>query len=78
MNRANFAHPIYNKDLSDPKVINHIKEHKSDLIIGGPPCQDFSIAGYREFEGEKANLTEVFCKIITSVLPDYFVMENMT
>lgn len=75
--RSNFSHPIFEKDLSDSNAIADIKKHKPDIIIGGPPCQDFSIAGHRKFEGKKANLTDVFSKIVTSILPKYFVMENV-
>ena len=47
-----------------------------DVIIGGPPCQDFSNAGNRT-EGERAELTHSFAKIITAVKPKFFVMENV-
>jgi DNA (cytosine-5)-methyltransferase 1 len=46
------------------------------LIIGGPPCQDFSHAGQR-VEGEKARLTVSFAKIVCAIQPKYFVMENV-
>ena len=75
--RSNFKHPIFERDLSDPSAIKEIKSHKADIIIGGPPCQDFSIAGYRMFHGKRANLTLAFCDIISSVLPKWFVMENV-
>jgi DNA (cytosine-5)-methyltransferase 1 len=48
-------------------------------IIGGPPCQDFSINGSRKgFKGERGRLTEVFFDRILSLLPTFFVMENVT
>lgn len=46
------------------------------MIIGGPPCQDFSFAGKR-IEAERASLTGAFAKIVCSVKPLYFVMENV-
>jgi DNA (cytosine-5)-methyltransferase 1 len=75
--RNNFKHPIYQRDLSDPKVIKEIASYKADIIIGGPPCQDFSIAGYRIFQGQRANLTLVFTNIVSTILPKWFVMENV-
>jgi len=75
--KENFMHPIYNKDLSDVSIIDELKEFKPDIIIGGPPCQDFSIAGNRNFKGNRANLTVIYCKIITNILPKWFVMENV-
>jgi len=47
-----------------------------DIIVGGPPCQDFSVAGLRA-EAERANLTLGFAEIVRSVRPAWFVMENV-
>lgn len=75
--RANFKHPVYNTDLSDTKTaISQIREISPDVIIGGPPCQDFSHAGKR-VEADRASLTESYAEIVTSILPKYFVMENV-
>lgn len=73
----NFNHPIYARDLSDESIIEEIRKQKPDIIIGGPPCQDFSIAGNRNFEGKRANLTLSYGKIIDSIRPMWFVMENV-
>ncbi len=75
--RANFNHPITRMDLSDTEcAVADIRKYNPDLIIGGPPCQDFSTAGKR-LESDRAVLTKCFAKIICSVKPDYFVMENV-
>lgn len=47
-----------------------------DVIVGGPPCQDFSAAGRRTL-GERASLTETFVDIVCKYTPSYFVMENV-
>jgi len=48
-------------------------------IIGGPPCQDFTINGNMEgFNGERGQLTVVFFDRILKLLPTFFVMENVT
>lgn len=74
---ANFAHPIYQADLSDTeKVIPLIKALQPDIIIGGPPCQDFSHAGKR-IEAARAGLTDSYALIVSSVRPKCFVMENV-
>ena len=75
--RANFKHPITQIDLGKPEAINLIKSEDPDVIVGGPPCQDFSIAGGRDFEGKRANLTLRFAEIVISTAPKYFVMENV-
>lgn len=74
---SNFSHPIFKKDLSKEDIIKDVIKANPDMIIGGPPCQDFSIAGKRDFQGERANLTLVFSNIIRTVKPRWFVMENV-
>lgn len=74
--KKNFTHPIYKADLNEEAPIQKIKELQPDIIIGGPPCQDFSIAGYRNM-GERANLTIRFAEIVSRLRPEWFVMENV-
>ena len=75
--RRNFQHPIFKKNLATEDVVPELKGYSPDMIIGGPPCQDFSIAGKREFRGERANLTLKFGQIVSEVNPQWFVMENV-
>lgn len=75
--RMNFEHPIYEKDLTDKQTHMDIKKLSPDIIIGGPPCQDFSSAGHRNVNLGRAVLTTTYCDIITTVLPRYFLMENV-
>jgi DNA (cytosine-5)-methyltransferase 1 len=75
--RTNFDHPIYEQDLADEGVQVNIRNMKPDIIIGAPPCQDFSSAGHRNINLGRAALTKTYCDIITTTLPRYFVMENV-
>ena len=73
----NFAHPVFRTDLSNvTEAVEKIKKFSPELIIGGPPCQDFSHAGKR-IESSRASLTEAYAKIIDTIRPQYFVMENV-
>lgn len=74
---ANFDHPIHKCDLANEDITKELLKAKPDIIIGGPPCQDFSIAGKRNFEGKRANLTLIYSHIIETVRPRWFVMENV-
>jgi DNA (cytosine-5)-methyltransferase 1 len=48
-------------------------------VIGGPPCQDFSINGNLEgFKGERGSLTDAYLYKILELNPSFFVMENVT
>ncbi len=73
----NFQHPIFNQDLSDNKACEIIAQFNPDVIIGGPPCQDFSSAGKRDESLGRANLTLSFANIISNVKPSWFVIENV-
>lgn len=73
---SNFSHPIYKKDLSNDDITQQISDMRPDVIIGGPPCQDYSIAGKREL-GKRANLTIKFGEIVTAVKPMWVVFENV-
>lgn len=75
--QKNFQHPVFKRDLAIEDVTDEIRNFAPDMIIGGPPCQDFSIAGKRNFKGERANLTLKFSQIISKIQPEWFVMENV-
>lgn len=50
---------------------------KADVIVGGSPCQSFSIAGNREgLKGESGLMFE-YIRAVREVLPRYFVWENV-
>ena len=64
-------------DLSESTVVEQeVSAVNPDIIIGGPPCQDFSSAGKRA-EGARAELTVSFAEIVCKNLPKVFVMENV-
>lgn len=47
------------------------------MIIGGPPCQDFSSAGKRDENNGRGDLTVSYAQIVTAIRPEWFVMENV-
>ena len=77
--RANF--PNHNFQISDlsnvSKSIGIINGYSPDLIVGGPPCQDFTPTGSRNPNGKLASLTISFAKIVSEIKPSYFLMENV-
>ena len=73
----NFDHPIYDTDLSTQEGLELIKNLNPEMIIGGPPCQDFSSAGKRDETLGRADLTLSFANIVSESKPEWFVMENV-
>lgn len=53
-------------------------ENKIDLIIGGSPCQGFSIAGKQlNFKDPRSLLFFEFVRLIKELNPKYFLLENV-
>ncbi len=76
--RRNFAHPAICANLMDvERAACSIRQFAPDMIIGGPPCQDFSPAGKRNEDNGRGGLTVCYAKIISEVRPKWFVMENV-
>lgn len=79
VHEANFTHPVFNVNLSnEDEAIKHIAKYQPDMIIGGPPCQDFSSAGKRDENNGRGDLTVSYAKIISVLKPAWFVMENVS
>lgn len=77
--RLNLHHPVFKADLMNiEKVIPSVKEFSPTMIIGGPPCQDYSPAGKRDEDGGRAILTIKYAEIVSAVKPEWFVMENVS
>ena len=77
--RLNFSHPIHKADLMDvTNASSSIVQYAPEMIVGGPPCQDYSSAGGRNEDGGRAILTVRFAEIVAGVRPEWFVMENVS
>lgn len=63
--------------LSPEEVNQKINGEKVDVIIGGPPCQGFSIAGKRIVDDERNKLYQSFVRMVEYFKPTAFVMENV-
>lgn len=48
-----------------------------DLIVGGPPCQGFSISGKRDPEDPRNKLYQSFVDVVRVASPQFFIMENV-
>ena len=53
------------------------KDLPIDGIIGGPPCQGFSYAGWRDPNDKRNQLFRDFVELVKRIKPKFFVMENV-
>ena len=66
--------------LDDQTILSLVNNQKIDVVIGGPPCQGFSMAGNigRQFVDDPRNhLFKEFVRVVKLVKPSCFVMENV-
>ena len=59
------------------QIINACAGHVVDVVIGGPPCQGFSYAGWRNPNDERNLLFREFVSMVNTLKPKFFVMENV-
>ena len=72
----NFDHKAEILDLSGV-THSYFEKHNPDIVIGGPPCQDYSSAGKRDETNGQASLTIKFIEIVCGLKTKWFVMENV-
>ena len=72
---ANLQHPIREGDIAEALAELPCQ---SDIVIGGFPCQDVSINGYRKTSaGNRTVLYEYMVEAIRGMKPSAFVAENV-
>lgn len=60
------------------KIIAADWRGKIDLLVGGTPCQAFSVAGLRKsLADDRGNLTLKFVELVHGIEPEYVVWENV-
>lgn len=81
-----FNHPnvnskyIVNEDIKniEDNINDYLQYGEVDLVIGGPPCQGFSIANQQRLIDDPRNqLYKSFVNIVSKTKPKFFVMENV-
>lgn len=78
----NFLHKAYCEDLTKltPEKFNEMYNKNNqniDVIVGGPPCQSFSMAGKRDKTDPRNSLFIEYVKYLDYFKPNAFVMENV-
>ncbi|MBS4785758.1 MAG: DNA cytosine methyltransferase [Clostridiales bacterium] len=73
---------ISNEDITNIRGNEILKAtglnaNEIDVIIGGPPCQGFSLSGKRILDDPRNRLYKSFVNIVSDLMPPVFVMENV-
>ena len=58
-------------------IKNVIGDKTIDVIIGGPPCQGFSLSGPRNFDDPRNKLYLSYIRLVEEIKPRAFVIENV-
>lgn len=58
-------------------LYNNVFGKKIDVIVGGFPCQGFSMSGYRVVDDPRNSLYKEMKDIVEHLKPDFVVMENV-
>jgi len=66
------------KNVDAKRIRELIGDEEVDVIVGGPPCQGFSMAGRRDQNDPRNSLFAEFVRIVNDLKPKWFVMENVT
>ena len=81
VNKKGFNEKVETRDIRTQEVKEElyktIGDQHIDLIVGGFPCQGFSMAGNRVISDPRNSLYLEMLEIVKNVKPDYVVMENV-
>ncbi len=76
---------VYNRDLQKAwdfedcllRIQRGLRGNQLDLLAGGPPCQGFSHAGYRDQSDARNDLAAVYLRYAEQLRPRLFLLENV-
>lgn len=79
---SNFDHPVFQADLSklsaaELKSKINLDNKTLDLLVGGPPCQGFSVQRIGSDQDSRNHLVLEFARFICELQPRLFFMENV-
>lgn len=65
------------RTLTSKEILESTKQQHPDVIIGGPPCQGFSVMGDKNSADPRNFLFESYVRIVKELKPKCFVFENV-
>jgi len=65
------------KNITANRILKELNDKKIDVLVGGPPCQGFSIAGRRRHDDPRNTLFYEFVRIAKELMPSWIFIENV-
>jgi DNA (cytosine-5)-methyltransferase 1 len=65
------------QELTGTEILDDLDGKSLDGIIGGPPCQGFSLAGKRLTHSDINKLVLAYARVVQALEPPFLVMENV-
>ena len=76
-----FSEEVESRDITKKEVKENlfklVEDKVIDVIVGGFPCQGFSISGLRKSDDPRNSLYEEMKEIVNKIKPKYVIMENV-
>jgi DNA (cytosine-5)-methyltransferase 1 len=73
------AKPIAEISAADILQASRLKKGELDVLVGGPPCQGYSVYNHGRGEGDpRSGLFRDYIRILKGLQPKWLVMENVT
>lgn len=63
--------------LTGDELLRKLNVVKPDGIVGGPPCQGFSVMGHRNATDHRNTLFAHFFRLVSEIQPRFFLAENV-
>jgi DNA (cytosine-5)-methyltransferase 1 len=63
--------------LNNEKAMEYIASSEPDVVVGGPPCQGFSLAGRRRSDDSRNQLPWQFLEVVNAANPKMVIIENV-
>jgi len=73
--RNNIGNHIVCADINE---VDKTTIPKADVLVGGPPCQSFSLVGKRDPNDKRSGLVWSYLEVLEQVEPKFFILENVT
>lgn len=67
---------LFEKDAIK-KIVRAVDKKSVDVVVGGPPCQGFSLTGPRNFDDKRNRLYLRFIETVRKLRPKAFLIENV-